>query len=618
MNIFFSFFRFFFRSFELKLRRFLLLLIRTDDRSNFVLFSSRSVKSVRSAAKSSRKRNDSGYESDENLDENYLDALVHHHQNRNEEQQRIYHVYPMFHGPRSPSNVRRRTTVDDSINNSSPRSRRTSIYPQQRYGVRRALSISPQQNRRISSFPNNSQTLKPIIHRRSTIFDSSIGSLIRVVGSPRLNNDDETYISTRFRNTNTSKFVIGTLWNTFALVNNLFLQRPRKRRDAIAGETNIQAEELAHLQRLYSLAENDQSEQFQSVLTTHFLQPKISPEKVQNLQSIIFDILSSTEDHRCTCFENHHLSSCIYYDHSLPYHKSYSTRTNELERVVQEIRRTNRLGRRDASTQSTVEKPQRIFVHSRRQSQYVKIESGSTFPLRVDVATQSSPKQNKLNDKTTQSSPIDISKSSLKHLSDVSTQSHPISIRTSNVSTQISPIRRQTNATQIDDEEIHRAHSTIIERPVEESIDEFHRPSSPIKEISPVQSVQKVRNLVSMFESPTTTNPPSLIHVNDDIPLSNAYDTVEQYANEVASSIVENAVLTATTTTLHHRQTTTTTMSDDEKDRRQRLFSLYNNAGGFGKSLLFQSNTFVPTVASMEKQDEEENNEIRSSSKMKN
>jgi hypothetical protein len=192
------------------------------------------AKSVRSAAKIrsySRERNDSGYESNEET-ENYLEQIVTNHQ-----QEQQFHVYPVLHGSRP---------------------------------AQRSASMFTQKSRSQSS---TSQTLKPIIHRRSTIFDSTIGRLIGLTGAPRIDNEDETYVSTQFRNENTSKFVIGTLWNTFALVNNLFLQRPRKRRNAISGESTIQPDQLAHLQQLYSLAKRDQS------------------STTDNLQSIIVDIV---------------------------------------------------------------------------------------------------------------------------------------------------------------------------------------------------------------------------------------------------------------------------------------------------------------------------------------
>ena len=107
-----------------------------------------------------------------------------------------------------------------------------------------------------------------------------------------------------------------------------------------------------------------------------------------------------------------------------------------------------------------------------------------------------------------------------------------------------------------------------------------------------------VRSLVLMFETtsplrkksdlifPENNNskvltPPDLSSLN--ITAEKTPDPIEQYASEVASAIVDNAVLTATTTAIHHNE------------QLQRRFSLYKNGGGHGKSLLFQSNTFVPS-----------------------
>ena len=53
----------------------------------------------------------------------------------------------------------------------------------------------------------------------------------------------------------------------------------------------------------------------------------------------------------------------------------------------------------------------------------------------------------------------------------------------------------------------------------------------------------------------------------------------------MASNIVEDAVEAATTTL--------TNINDHQSQRR---FSVYKNAGEHGKSLLFQSNTFVPSI----------------------
>jgi hypothetical protein len=426
-----------------------LLLIRTD---GLVCFLSRLAESVRSAAKRSRcsyrERSDSGYESDEDI-EHYLQDVIRHYQNN----EQIVHVYPALHGPRSPSSERRGTIFDDSASSTGStlsQSRRSSIVPQ-RY-VQRSMSMSPQKTRRVSSV-RHSQTLKPIIHRRSTILDSSIGSLIRVVGSPRLNNDNETYISTRFRNKDTSKFVIGTLWNTFALVNNLFLQRPRKRRNAIAGDTNIQAEQLAHLERLYSLAEQNQADEMPFEQTESLVTPAApkartaSIIKTNHLHSVVFDVLSSTQGHHCTCYESQHLSSCPFYDHSAPYIRPFSGRTSRLEGIFSDIKKNSQVHWRDVSTQSPVAKPTRMFTHHRPSHSVAtqsspKSSSASTFKSRQSHAyTQYGPMSNEgamasfpsatttkvdpfeRTDATTQYSPINP----IKRFNDSSTQSQPTS-----------------------------------------------------------------------------------------------------------------------------------------------------------------------------------------------
>lgn len=515
---------------------------------------SRLSSSVRSAAKrsrcSSRARHDSGYESNEEIGESYLQRLIAHH--RTHEQ--IVHVYPVLHGPRSPPSDRRQSVVDE------PRS--SSSLPG-RY-LRQSMSMSPDKSRRVSS-SQPSPTLKPIIHRRSTIFSSSIGSLIRVAGSPRLNNDDETYISTRFRSENTSKFVIGTLWNTFALVNNLFLQRPRRRRNAIAGDTSIQAEQLAHLERLYSLAEQNRDEE-----TPFNTRRPPTTERVTNLQAILFDVLSAIRDHPCSCYDNQHLASCPFYDHSVPYLRSYSDRTSRLERIVADL---HKAPRRDASTQSSEEKPVRL---TRPAVQHASTQFRSTRdPVYINVLSSAKPED--------------------------------LSQRSFDASTQYSPM-------------VVRPRVITVERLRDLPGDLRCRDSStsPMEETSAGGKPHTVRSLVSMFEnSPTESHLPAqddddalqvlvpddlrLLHLGheDEAQSSITYGTIEHYADDVASSILEDAVLTATTTAVHH---------DDE--RRRRRFSFYNNAGGHGKSLLFQSNTFVPLLsASVDVlQDEKEEN----------
>jgi hypothetical protein len=124
-----------------------------------------------------------------------------------------------------------------------------------------------------------------------------------------------------------------------------------------------------------------------------------------------------------------------------------------------------------------------------------------------------------------------------------------------------------------------------------------------------------VRSLVSMFETTLEVNKPNLIFrqktTNDnpkvltpsettllnisteEIHSSIVPDSIEQYADEIASNIVDNAVLTATTTTVYHNE------------QLQRRFSLYKNGGGVGKNLLFQTNTFVPSTEIMHEEFDE-------------
>ncbi len=529
-------------------------------------FISRLIKSVRSAVKlsrySSRERSDSGYESNEDT-EDYLEQIITNHQQQ-------IHVYPLLHTSRSPNMERRGTTIDDLISSKNDRraSRSASSSNLPRRYIQRSASMSAQKTRRQSSV-GSSQSLKPIIHRRSTLFDSSMGSLIRLTSTPRLN-DDDTYLSTRFRNENTSKFVIGTLWNTFALVNNLFLQRPRKRRNAIA-EENIQTEQLAHLRQLYSLAEQDQNNELtlnnnlQSVIREALLEPETN-----NLQSIIFDILSTNKKQHCTCYGNHHISSCIYYDHSLPYIKRYLDNTSELERVFYDIEKSNKPKVQDASTQSYIEKPIRTFIHSKS-----------------------------MNNAATQSSPIGT------YRSHVSTQVTPI--ENENVSTRYSLEKissKKTNPKKIDDETIYDRRNSLMNE-LKQVISSSDFKLNTTNEENKYLPNHTVRSLVSIFETtkpiikksnlpiqqnPITTNsieltPPdsALLNIStEEIQSSIVHDTIEQYANEIASNIVDNAVLTATTTAVYHNE------------QLHRRFSFYKNGGGHGKSLLFQSNTFVP------------------------
>ncbi|CAF4380886.1 unnamed protein product, partial [Adineta steineri] len=122
-----------------------------------------------------------------------------------------------------------------------------------------------------------------------------------------------------------------------------------------------------------------------------------------------------------------------------------------------------------------------------------------------------------------------------------------------------------------------------------------------------------VGSLVSMFE---TTTPANKLHINipnnkttiksitndskvsnssnkenEKIPSSINDDVIEQYVNEVVSNIVDNAILTAAIETTNYSNE-----QQQQQQQLQRRFSFYSNGGGHGKSLLFQSNTFVPTI----------------------
>ncbi|CAF4407798.1 unnamed protein product, partial [Rotaria sp. Silwood2] len=675
------------------------------------------VKSVRSAAKISRysyrERNDSGYESNEDTD-NYLEEIINNYQQE-------FYVYPVLSRTHSTSMERRGTTIDDLISqNNNPASRSTSFSQNPQRNFQRSVSMSPLKPHRQSSI-TNSQTLKPII-RRSTLFDSSLGTLMRLTGTPRLNNDDDTYVSTTFRNENTSKFVIGTLWNTFALVNNLFLQRPRNRRNAISGDTDIHAEELARLEQLYSLAERNQASELstnnlESILTEILSQSR--PYETNNLKSIIFDILSSTRHHhRCTCYDNHHRSTCIYYDHSLPYIRRFTGNTSQLETICHDIQKLNRPHQQDTGTQSYVEKPLRIFTHIKPTTN-VSTQSSPIISLRqlhCNVSTQYSPmrdknltelKSKKIDDKYYNDDNIDVSTQTLENkknsLNDISTQFSPIpiddnknnmnlfyqpksrtniydeqmyvnastqfsptsienispsptlksriindmKIKHTNASTQFSPIpvedistqyyieeikdkkpKHPTNLTQLDskvnqDSNIHNKRNSLMNEL--KHVLSSSTPKEPLvhEEISEKKSppTHSVRSLVSMFETTSIPNKSNMIFqpksftkstisdqklispleaksINmgiEEIDSSIVPNVIEQYANEIASNIVENAVLTATTTTVYHNKPPPPPPPPPQQQQQQRRFSFYNNGGGHGKSLLFQANTFVPS-----------------------
>lgn len=559
------------------------------------------TKSVRSAVKknsrkSSRERHDSGYESTEEK-ENYFEQIISHHQN----EQQIIDVYPVLHTSRSPNLDRRGTTIDDLISSRKP--------PDRRHHTQRSASMSRRSSTRTS------QTLKPIIQRRPTLFESNSSSMMRL-GNP--SHSDHTYVSSRFRNENTSKFVIGTLWNTFALVNNLFLHRPHTRRNAMTGE-NIQAEQLAHLQRLYSLAERDQenssptNSNFHSAIREALLEPQTN-----HLQSIVLDMISSSnrERKRCTCYGNHHLPSCIYYDHSLPYIKRYLENTSELERIFYDIRKSNQPKVQDATTQSHLDKPIRTFLHTRStvntatQSSPIAVYSHvctqyspmgnqilhSIRPISMNMSTQTT---NDLNSTPVEYTNIFPQRKSKDHLyiniPSAENDKIPTAQYTTDNSTQYSakPLaddrisdRRNSLMNELKEKICSSNRKTPITTAEEEEEDDDDEEENLLPN-------HTVRSLVSMFEitspidkkSPNNNTkvltPPEISTLNittEEIP-----NSIDQYANEVASNIVDNAVLTATTTAIH------------QHEQLQRRFSLYKNGGGYGKNLLFQSNTFVPS-----------------------
>ena len=704
------------------------------------LFLSRLAKSVRSAAKNSRysfrDRHDSGYESNEETD-NYLEDIVTNYQ----QDEHVFSVYPFFHETRSPSTERRETLSDDFASSAETfsESRRSSASP--RRAAQRSASMSPQKSRRVSS-TRHSQTLKPIIHRRSTIFNSTIGSLIRLTGTPRFNNDDETYVSTRFRNENTSKFVIGTLWNTFALVNNLFLQRARKRRNAISGDTNIQADQLAYLQRLYSLAERDQANE----IPPDYHHPLVEGTGIpptRHLESIASEILSTGPPHRCNCFGTHHTPSCIFYDHSVPYFKPFSGPTSRLEGIVDDIKTANKPHHRDATTQSSVDKPMRSFARTKPTSHATTQSSpvlsfarlfhhvSTQYDAREDPTTSSfrtfeehHPRGFDQVNASTQYSPLHAADPPTRHFLDVSTQISPVpppliehrtpfytqtdrhaadantsmsvdvstqmqsntiddvtstfanastqfsssDVRKSNryEFTQPSPIRMEgvlnklSPQEEVEDDQVrHRNISTQLNiDPIEAEWNDHLRQrhasllselkeavssglpekqNSEGREVAQTQSTsaQTVRNLVSIFETvpSTTTGQESNLILHQlafaHVPLNNVqvlsppdstilnistegthssvvHDTIEQYAAEMASSILDNAVLTTITTPVYHH-------GKQEQLQLRSRFSSYNNGGGHGKSLLFQSNTFVPAHPSGHQEEVEEDTDIRGS-----
>jgi len=478
--------------------------------------------------KSSHERNDSGYESNEDPD-NYLEQIINNYQREQ------FHVYPVFHETRSSN-------------------------------IQRSISMSAQRSRR-KSLIGNSQTLKPFVQRRSTLFDSNIGG--RLI--PRFQNED------------TSKFVIETLWNTFSLVNNIFLQRPKKRRNAISGESNIQPEQLAYLQQLYSL------DQQNSILTETLLE-----SQTRNLRSIVFDILSSSREQHCNCYGNHHIPSCIYYNHSLTYIKRFIDTTKELEKIFYDILRSNKPRYQDATTQSYIEKSRRSFTHCK---------------LTNNVATQSSLIGTKTNIST---QTIDINQKGIEYINilpQIKTKLNDHNYMNTCIPEEIpskkTSISTRFNPKQIEDNNIYDRRNNLMNE-LKQVLTSSNPPKpQKINEDKSSLPNHTVRSLVSMFETtsaignsnllisqkeitdnPTVLIPPLLNITTEEIHSSNVHDKIEQYANDIASNIVDNAVLKATTTT-------TTVCHNKELKRR---FSLYKNGGGHGKNLLFQANTFVPSI----------------------
>jgi hypothetical protein len=168
-----------------------------------------------------------------------------------------------------------------------------------------------------------------------------------------------------------------------------------------------------------------------------------------------------------------------------------------------------------------------------------------------------------------------------------------------NVGTQVTPIENQDISIQsipekisskkIDDEMIHDQRNSLmneLKQVLSSSNSKTNLINEENKHLLPNHTV---RSLVSIFETTKPSNLSArqkpnieLAPPKEEIQSPIIHDTIEQYANEIASNIVDNAVLTATTTTVYHNE------------QLHRRFSFYKNGGGYGKSLLFQSNTFVP------------------------
>ncbi|CAF0726212.1 unnamed protein product [Adineta steineri] len=591
-----------------------------QEEEEYPLFVNSILSATKNSRKSYRERNDSGYESNEDS-KNYLEQIITNYQ----QQQESFHVYPILHGPRSPTIDRQITTIDDLVlSNSTHRSRSPISSIDSRRDIQRSSSMSSQRTPRQSN-----QTLKPIIQRPSMLFESSIGTLIGSMGLPKLNHDDDTYVSTKFRNENTSKFLMGTLWNTFALVNNLFLQRPRKRRNALSGDTNIRVDQLARLQELYSLAEREQANELpinnlQSIINEILTKQKNLP--INNLRAIIFDILSSSKKpNQCNCYGNRHIPSCIYYDQSLPYLRPFNGNTSNIEHIFDNMLKSNQPRHRNILTQPYVRKPARTFTHSKPTNNIATQSSPPPLTLtqlHYNASTQYSPKEvkhmddistqtilNKFHDVSTQFSSIEIINNSDNF--NIVNQLKPKKNQYNdhvyvNISPQLSPQENKSKHTNISTQVIEDQRNTLMN----ELKEVFTIPKEELDRKSPPNHT--VRSLVSMFE---TTTPVNKLHINipnnkasiksntndskvsnssnkenEKIPSSINDDVIEQYVNEVVSNIVDNAILTAAI------ETTNYSNEQQQQQQLQRRFSFYSNGGGHGKSLLFQSNTFVPTI----------------------
>ncbi|CAF1037344.1 unnamed protein product, partial [Didymodactylos carnosus] len=239
--------------------------------------------------------------------------------------------------------------------------------PKRKYSsspIKRSISMDRRHSRK-----DISTSLKPILsNRRSTTasisttrgsigasndkrrslfsLGSGIESLVRL-DNPRTF-DDKTVLSSSFKNENTSKLLIGTLWNTFALVNNLFLQKARKRRDALT-LTDLNADQLEYLQRLANLMNyynqdeetdyesnvNDVDQQEEEKNTTYELETimhALQQTETTNLETILSDLHHPTR----------RFSSTNTTPNFLPKQQSVSISTNTLMYAIPERTQENK------------------------------------------------------------------------------------------------------------------------------------------------------------------------------------------------------------------------------------------------------------------------------------